>query len=41
MALGVEAVEEQHRRAGQEQPELKSADRLLVDEVSDVDAPPA
>ena len=35
--LGVEAVEEQHRRAGQQQPDLKSADRLLVDELGDID----
>ena len=35
--LGVEAVEKQHRRAGQEQLELKRADRLLVDEFGDVD----
>ena len=34
--LGVEAVEKQHRRAGQQQFELKTADRLPVDEVGDV-----
>src|SRR5438874_147849 len=33
--LGVEAVEEQHGRAGQQQFDLKTADRLLVDEISD------
>ena len=35
--LGVEAVEKQHRRAGQQQLDLKSADRLLIDEVGDID----
>ena len=35
--LGVETVEKQHRRTGQEQFELKSADRLLIDEVGDID----
>ena len=35
--LGVEAVEKQHRRAGQQQPDLKSADRLLIDELGDID----
>ena len=36
--LGVEAVEKQHRRAGQQQLDLKSADRLLVDISGDIDA---
>ncbi len=35
--LGVEAVEKQHRRAGREQPDLKSADRLEIDEFGNVD----
>src|SRR5947207_2527632 len=34
--LGVKAVQKQHRRAGQQQFELKSADRLLVDEFSNL-----
>ncbi len=35
--LGVEAVEKQHRRASQQQPDLESADRLPVDELDDID----
>jgi len=35
--LGIEAVEKQHRRAGQQQPDLKSAHRLLIDELRDID----
>ena len=36
--LGIEAVEKQHRRAGQQQLDLKAADRLLVDVSGDIDA---
>src|SRR6267142_2570976 len=35
--LGVETVQEQHRRAGQKHPDLESADRLTVDEIDHVD----
>src|SRR6266851_689206 len=35
--LGVEAIEEQHGRAGQQQSDLKSADRLRIDELGDID----
>ena len=35
--LGIKTVEKQHRSAGQQQPDLKSADRLLVDEPGDID----
>jgi hypothetical protein len=34
---GVEAIEKQHRRAGQQQPDLKPADRLCVDKRGDID----
>jgi hypothetical protein len=35
--LGIETVQEQHRRAGQQQPDLKSTDRLGIDECREVD----
>ena len=35
--LGVEAVDEQHRRANQQHPDLEGADRLAVDKVGNVD----
>ena len=37
IAAAVEAVQKQHRRAGQQQFDLKSTDRLLVDEFSNID----
>ena len=36
--LGIEAVEEQHRGADQEQADLESADRLMIDKIGDIDA---
>jgi hypothetical protein len=35
--LGIETVEKQYCRAGQQQPDLESADRLLFDEIGDID----
>src|SRR5205823_3064879 len=35
-SLRVEAVEEEHGGAGEQQPNLKAANRLLVDEVSNI-----
>ena len=39
--LGVKAVKEQHRCAGQKQPDLKAANRLAVDELDHVDRWPS